>query len=177
MSAVARQMKAIADRARLMIGRAVIAAVDDAQRAQALQLDLLADETQDGVERFQEYGFTSHPHPGAEAITAFVGGLRSHGVVIAVEDRRYRLKGLAEGEVALYDDQGQMVKLGRDAITISTPKDISIEGVKVTVIAAQAEVRADRVDLGSAGGAKVARIGDSVAGGVITSGSAKVFAA
>ncbi|WP_431477838.1 phage baseplate assembly protein domain-containing protein [Massilia eburnea] len=60
-------------------------------------------------------GFTSVPKPGAEGVVVFVGGNRDHGLVIAVEDRRFRLKGLASGEVAIYDDQGQKVHLTRAA--------------------------------------------------------------
>jgi phage baseplate assembly protein V len=97
----------------MMVGRAVINLANDGLAVQELQINLLADETRSGVERFQEYGFTSNPHPGAEGVMVCVGGARDHGIVIAVEDRRYRLKGLAEGEVALYDDQGQAVHLKR----------------------------------------------------------------
>jgi len=148
-------------RVQMMLARAVIAGIDDATAAQTLQVDLLADETMDGIESFGDYGFTSHPHPGAEAIMASVGGLRSHGVVIAVADRRYRLRGLKQGEVALYDDLGQQVLLGRDGIRVTTPHAI---------------IDADRVDLAGEGGKAVARVGDTVEGGVIKTGSAKVFA-
>ena len=36
-----------------------------------------------------------------------------------VSDRRYRLKGLARGEVAVYDDQGQSVTLTRAGIVVN----------------------------------------------------------
>ncbi len=42
---------------------------------------------------------------------------RSGCVVVA--DRRFRLKGLARGEVALYDDQGQSVTLTRAGIVVN----------------------------------------------------------
>jgi phage baseplate assembly protein V len=74
--------------------------------------------TRDGVERFQNYGHTSNPHPGAEGVMVSVGGNQDHGIVIAVDDRRYRLTGLAEGETALYDDLGQKVYLTRNGIVI-----------------------------------------------------------
>jgi len=102
----------------LMIGRAVVKLIDDAYGVQQLQLVGLEGEVLDRVERFQEYGFTSHPHPGAEAVLAAVGGDRAHCLVIGVEDRRYRLRGLAGGEAALYDDQGQVVHLTRNGIVI-----------------------------------------------------------
>ncbi|MEQ8318774.1 MAG: phage baseplate assembly protein V [Rhodospirillales bacterium] len=116
-------MKALLDKLqrgiRLMIGRAVIAAVDDDGGLQRLQLKALADEVMDLRERFQEYGFSSHPHPGAEAILVSLGGNRTNTVVIAVDDRRYRLKSLAEGEVALYDDQDQVVHIKRNGLRLA----------------------------------------------------------
>lgn len=128
-------MRAIENRVRLMFGRAIVRLVDDARQAQELQIELLSDETQDAVERFQNYGFTAHPHPGAEALVACAGGLRSHAVAIVVEDRRYRLTGLLEGEVALFDDLGNVVKLGREAIEIVAASKVTVtapDGVEIT---------------------------------------------
>jgi phage gp45-like len=56
--------------------------------------------------------------PGAEHVSAFFDGDRSHGVTLMVADRRYRLAGLEAGEVALYDDLGQAVHLTRSGIVI-----------------------------------------------------------
>jgi len=99
---------------RMTVARGVINLVNDGLQIQELQVTLLADEVRAGVERFQEYGFTSHPIPGAEQVTVSVGGNRDHGIVIAVEDRRYRLKNLAQGEVAIYTDEGDKIHLKRD---------------------------------------------------------------
>lgn len=170
MSAMARMMKPLADRVRLMVGRAIISAVNDGAKLQTLQVELLADEVQDKVERFQNYGFTSVPFPEAEAVLVFPGGLRSHAICLAVDDRRYRLTGLAEGEVGLYDDQGQVILLKRDGILIETTKPLTVRAESVLL-------ESDSIDLGAAGGQPVARVGDTVAGGVITSGSAKVRSA
>lgn len=49
---------------------------------------------------------TSVPHAGAECVTLSVGGNTDHPVVINVDDRRYRMRGLKTGEMAIYDDQG-----------------------------------------------------------------------
>lgn len=108
-------------RLRLAVGRAVVTLVNDGLKLQGVQVALLADEVRDSVERFQNYGLTSHPHAGAEAIVVSVGGNRNHPVVICVDDRRYRLKSLAPGEVALYSDEGDWVwfKRGR-TIEINT---------------------------------------------------------
>ncbi len=163
-------MSAVMDRVRNMLARAIVTMVDDARGLQSLQVELLADEAQDGVERFGQYGLASNPPAGSEALAASIGGLRGHMVVIAVENRQFRLKNLRPGEVALYDDQGQAVHLTRDGIVVQSP-------LKVAVEAPQVDVTADQVNLGGAGGGAVARVGDPVSGGVIQSGSDKVFAA
>ncbi len=87
---------------RLAVGRAVLTLVDDTLKMQAVQLEGLPDEVLDGVERFQDYGVSSHPPEGAEAILLALGGQRQHSVVIAAEDRRHRPTGLQKGEVCLY---------------------------------------------------------------------------
>lgn len=92
-------------RVMLMVGRAVLSAIDDERKLQALQVRGLSRELIDRVERFQEYGFTSHPHPRAEVLLLAPGGIRQHPIAIAVDDRRYRPTGLKRGEVCLYTDE------------------------------------------------------------------------
>ena len=111
-------MQRLMARVRGMVGRAVINLVNDATRLQALQVTMMADQVADDVERFQQYGVTSVPLPGAEGIALAVGGSTAHTVVISVDDRRYRLTGLQGGEVALYDDLGHKVHLTRNGIVI-----------------------------------------------------------
>lgn len=160
-----------------MVGRAVLSAIDDAKMLQAVQVTLLADEVADGVERFQNYGFTAHPHADAEAIVLAIGGTRSHLVAIAVDDRRYRLKNLAAGEVGMYDDQGQTIILKRGGIEITTDKPVTVTAQTVDVTADSVTIISDDVNLGGPGGAAVARVGDPVVGGVIAAGSSKVKSA
>lgn len=106
-------------RVRGMVSRAVVSLVNDALKMQGLQVTLMADQTADDAEHFQHYGFTSVPLAGSEGIALAVGGSTDHTVIINVDDRRYRLKGLPGGEVALYDDQGQKVHLTRSGIIIN----------------------------------------------------------
>lgn len=110
---VRRILKDLDKRVSNFAARCVIKLVDDAAKLQRLQVTVLADEVRDGVERVQQYGFTSAPKVGAEAVVLFVGGRRDHGLVIAVDDRRYRLTGLKEGEVAIYTDEGDHVVIKR----------------------------------------------------------------
>ena len=120
-----RMLEPIKRRIMMTVARAVIRAVNDSKGRQVLQIEIMKGELRDDVERMQEYGFTSVPKPGADAAVVFVGGDRAHGIVIAVEDRRYRLTGLAEGEVALHDDQGQKVHLTRTGIVVATALNLT----------------------------------------------------
>lgn len=115
-------MRAILNRITNLMSRAVVRRVVDTGKLQTLQADALADETRD-VERMQNYGFTGVPPSGSEAVIVFVGGRREHGIAVAVDDRRCRLSGLEQGEVAVYTDQGDKVVIRRGGtieVTAST---------------------------------------------------------
>lgn len=96
-----------------LVARGIVHLVNAAAKCQLLQIEMLGGEVKDDVEYLEPYGFTSNPHAGAEQIAIFPDGDKSHGVVIVVADRRYRLKGLATGEVAIYSDEGDKVVLRR----------------------------------------------------------------
>lgn len=102
-----------------LFARGVLTSLDSAKKCQAAGLKLIGGDPKENVEYLEPYGFTSSAQDGAEAAVLFPGGDRSHGVVITVSDRRYRLKGLKRGEVAIYDDQGQSVILTRDGIVVN----------------------------------------------------------
>lgn len=128
---IQKVMAPLQRRVRLMVGRGIINLVDDSLKEQGVQISLLADEVRD-VERYQEYGFTSVPHPDCEAVCVFVGGNRDHGIIIATGDRRYRLKSLESGEVAIYTDEGDKVHLKRNnLIEIETETLLVKAGTKV----------------------------------------------
>lgn len=128
-SNISRTLKYLASRQRNMIMRGRVTLVDDTRKLQALQVSLLGDgnDTPDDIERFQQYGFTSKPFAKAEAVVLFPGGDRSHGLCVAVGDRRYRLTGLVDGEVALYDDQNQVVHIKRDGIYIVSAQQVVVD--------------------------------------------------
>lgn len=126
-SALGKLIAPLRRRVALTVGRCLINIVNDALKMQGVQISLLSDETRDNVERLQNYGFTSNPQPGAEGVALAVGGSRNHMVLIAVDDRRYRLTGLASGEVAIYDDIGSKVVLKRgNVIQVTAPTKVDI---------------------------------------------------
>lgn len=135
MSELANLLRPLATRIANLFARGRVRSVNAAGKMQVLQLDLLAGETKDRLEHMEPYGFTSHPKAGAEAAAAFLDGDRSHGIVLVVADRRYRLTDLAEGEVAISDDLGQKVHITRDGIVIQS-------ALKVRVAAADIELHA-----------------------------------
>lgn len=105
------------------IARAVVQLADDGTKLQLLQLGVQADEDVDDAERFQEYGFSSVPLPGAEAVVVFPGGDHGHPLVVAVDDRRHRPTGLEPGEVCVYTSAGAKIigKANGDIEVIPAP--------------------------------------------------------
>jgi len=178
------------NRVMLMVARGVLRLCNDSGGLQHAQVSLLEGELRDKVERVQDYGFTSVPLPGAEAVTLFVGGNRDHGLIIKVDDRRYRLTGLKGGEVALYTDEGDSIHLQRqniirvktkkwvvdaeDEVTINTKNFDVFASESAAISAPLFGLYADAIDAGSRmGGETSANIvgglsstGDQVAGGV-----------
>ncbi len=130
---IARSLAPLARRVANATSRGVVSVVNAGLKMQGLQVRLLAGEVKDGLEHAEPYGFTAHPHPGAEAVVLFLAGDRSHGVVLTTPDRRYRIASLAAGEVAVYDDLGQFVKLGRNGITIHTDQTLRLEGRDIQI--------------------------------------------
>lgn len=119
MSDLGNLLRPLANRLSNMLARGKLTAVKASGKMQSVQLDLLDGESKARLEHFEPYGFTSHPHPGsAEAAVVFLDGDRSHGIVLVVADRKYRITGLRQGEVAIGDDLGQKVHLTRDGIVV-----------------------------------------------------------
>ena len=114
MKEFAKVMAPLARRLGNMVARGAVSAVNSATKMQSLQLRLMADEAKDNVEHFEPFGFTSKPLAGAEHVTVFMDGDRSHGITLVVADRRYRITGLQDGEAALHDAYGNKAHFKKD---------------------------------------------------------------
>jgi phage baseplate assembly protein V len=131
-------MSVLNDKVMNMIARGVLEGVDDGSGVQVLGVSLLAGERKKNVERFQNYGFSSHPQGEAEAIVIFPGGDRSAGVIVALDERGTRLTGLNPGEVAIYTNEGDSIVLGTGReITITTRSLVVNAEETVTINAGQ----------------------------------------
>lgn len=127
------------------MARGVVSAADGTKKMRAVQVRLLADEVRDDLEHVEPYGFTSEPKDDElpEAFALFFGGDRSHGIVFCVADRRYRLKNLKPGEVALYDDLGQKVHFTREGIVVETPGALTATVAKDASVAVGGNLTAE----------------------------------
>jgi len=139
------EMTAMRRRVMNMTARGVIAKSDDEPGMQNVQVSLLHDESKVKVERLQNYGFSGHAPPDSEVIVVFIGGGRDHGVIVGTDSRNARMTGLAEGEVAVYTDEGDSIVLKRDnTIEITTKhaivkaeEDVTVESKRVVVKASE----------------------------------------
>lgn len=127
----------------LLVGRAILTAVNNAEGYMKIQVTSLKDETITDIERAQEYGFETYPKKDAEAFVIFLNGNRDHGIAFCVSDRTYRIK-VEEGEVLMYDWQGQKVYMRKDGTmkindvkgnTIETMTDrVQVNGTNLEVL-------------------------------------------
>jgi phage baseplate assembly protein V len=117
----------------IIIGRALLEALDDSKGLQLLKVSLLKDEIKDKVERVIDYGLISVPPPGSEALVACIGGSKDQMVVIAVDNSKSRKKGCASGDTGLYRDGGDYILLSSDSIKIHSSKKIVLDCTDVVI--------------------------------------------
>ncbi|ENL2093542.1 phage baseplate assembly protein V [Salmonella enterica] len=120
-----------------------LGATDSAAAVQRIQAQGVGNENLQGAELFQHYGFTSHPQPGTMGIVLPLGGVSSHGIVIATEHGAYRLKSLRPGEVALYTDEGAKIVLRRGKLIEADCETFRVNCTDFEVNSKQATVNCD----------------------------------
>lgn len=143
-------LAAAARRAFVGISRATLAKADDSKRWQEVTVKDEIGRQFSNVEVAHPYGFTAVAKPpdddrhtkAAEVVMVFLDGDMSHPMVIATGDRRFRLKNLQPGEVAIHDDQGQQIYLSRDRIVVHSTKEIHAQRGSAHVLLASDKVRA-----------------------------------
>ncbi len=129
-------------RVRLIADRAIVTAVTDSFNRQGLQLKVLADEAASDVERFQNYGHTSVPPAGSEAIVLGIGGARAGLVAIAVEDKGVRPKDLEAGDNCLYHLEGHRIILRKNGVIEIEAKTVTLNATeKFTIISPDNEIQ------------------------------------
>lgn len=145
-----RALEPMQRKLRMLAGRAVLSLMSDAVTAQIKALD---GEVRDGAELFQQYGFRSRPLKGAEGVLLSLGGNRDHTVVVCVDDRRYQLDLLKDGEVAMYTDEGdylvfkrgRVAELNTQTFVVKASDGVRFETPLVKVVGG--DVQADDISL------------------------------
>lgn len=119
MRKLAKQTKQVAQNVQAGVRsafRGVLNVVKSNADIQQVQVSGLADETLQDVEYMQHFGLTSVPPAGSQVVVIPLGGKTTHGIVIATENGSYRVKGLKNGEVALYDSSGSTIILKNNRV-------------------------------------------------------------
>ena len=101
----------IANRIKSAVCKAIIESVSDGNEIQLVKIAGMDNDVQSGVERIQEYGITSNPPIGSEAVVLYVGGNKDHGIVVKTDSGEFRIQSLKSGEVCIYSQHGQKILL------------------------------------------------------------------
>lgn len=149
------------------IERGTITASKNNDQLRELQVQLQDNYVQDELEHLEPYGFSSEPHcdKQTDAMVAFLGNQRGHGIVLSVTDRRYRITQMKTGEVCIYDDKKRHVYLKEDGIeidgadspiTVKTTNSVTINAAaninlnasaNVSIKATQISLDADNINI------------------------------
>lgn len=122
-------------RIKTMLTRGIIKLINTDLMLQEIQVQVMGT-TLDEIEYFEPYGFTSAPNEGGEVLLASLGGRRGHTVAVCVSDRRFRLKSMVQGEVALFTDEGDVIHFKRNNILHIN------SAAKVEVVAPEVDITA-----------------------------------
>jgi phage baseplate assembly protein V len=146
---LARFLDPLARKVKNMVKRSIVRRVDDERKVQQVQVQLSSTELFDKVERFQHYGFTSHPPLGTEGVAIQLKADPGVTIVIADGDRKYRIHPLEEGELALYTDEGDYMIFRRGHKITCKTGEFTVEADKVTLKGASVAVEGDEVKIGT----------------------------
>ena len=110
----------------MLANLARVVSQNDSGNVQMAQVQTPLDVRPDTL-RFAEFGFSSGLPPGSDVIVLSVGGDRSSQVVIASNHNGLRFKNLKPGEVVIYNEWGQYIKLTEDKIEVeANGKDVIV---------------------------------------------------
>lgn len=127
----------------MLAGISRVTALSDAGNVQRVQVqDPLA--LRSDTLRFAEFGFSSGLPNGTDVITVSLGGDRSNQVVIASNHNGLRHVGLKPGEVVVYNQWGQYVKLTENDIEVEAGgKEVNVNNASNVNVTASTQVHLD----------------------------------
>lgn len=119
------------------------------------------EEIADNVQIIEPYGLTGKAPLNSEAVIGNIQGNPNNTFVFVLGSRQFRFKELKDGEVALYDDSGNILHFKNGGnIDLIAPAQVNITA-ETAAITAQTTTINGKVNL-AGGGAGIARLGDTV---------------
>jgi phage baseplate assembly protein V len=106
-----RIIKVVKRKIFLLLGRALLTAINGSAPVQTVQVTGLHGEIISDVEHIQPYGFTAKPTAGKDVFMAFINGNRDQGVALFVMDRVNRPTTLSDDDSMVWTVGGQQVWL------------------------------------------------------------------
>lgn len=124
--------------------------IKDNGQTQTASIEVADGIWRDDVEVMQPYGLASHvPLDGGLAIAFAIGGDQGDMVIMPLSNPSKRLGKLAEGEIGLYNEHGDMLVIGADGaikVQAGASMSFSVGGVSVTISAAGMTIAGGRVE-------------------------------
>lgn len=157
-------IRALTHRFILMIGRGRILSTNAEGPLLKYQLSVSPKE-RPTIRRMTDFGFTSRPMKGADAVVVFVSGDRSNGMIIATNDLNHMFPLDADGESALFDAFGKSISLKKDGgiVIEAAGADVTVNGAANVVVHASTRITLDTPEVHCTGNLKVdGTIADSV---------------
>ncbi|GKX57608.1 Mu-like prophage FluMu protein gp45 [Leminorella grimontii] len=153
-------------RMQLLVSRAVVNVINDSLKTQNLQISMLADDDADDVERFQNYGHSSVPPAGSEAIVLSVGGMRQQLVAVVVDNKGTRLNAGKPGDSALYHMEGHYFLLTEEGEVRLKCKRYIIEAEEVVIDAPETRMTGHATILGGSNTTGTSEAADHISAGI-----------
>lgn len=161
-----------------------------AGNTQSAQVQTANNEIADNVKFIEAYGFTAKPKQNSECILLNIQGNPGNVVALVIGNRELRFKELNDGEVAMYDDSGNLLHFKNggiidfkatdtltqtaQTINISGSQTVKIQTQTAVIEASTTNITADTANINASttnitgkvnlagGGQPVARLGDTV---------------
>ncbi|MCX8500297.1 MAG: phage baseplate assembly protein [Alphaproteobacteria bacterium] len=172
LDAINRMLQPIYNRMNLMIGRAVIAAVQNKGGILLFDVKGLPLEEITDLDSYSHHGLISTPPVGAKLAVIFPGGNRSNGMAIAVKVEAIP-SDAQNAEAGLYCGAGSFIIIAPDGSIRIKGGETSVDCTKLTAtVTGTAEVKAGEIKATSSGNVTVS--GNSVS---VTSGGAVTISA
>lgn len=125
------------------IGRGRITTGNDSGSVQTQQVKLGPLEVKDDIPRLAEFGLTSMPPIGSDAVLLFIGGDRSNGAIVATGHQASRPTGLQAGETMIYSQDGKQVYLtaGGGIVVEAKGQAVTVNNASIVTINAATKIR------------------------------------